>query len=105
MSLSRLSFPFNITQGRLELAENVPAAQQAIGALLAVHPGELPLSRDYGCELEYNIPPELAYRHTEVLSQKLGEYHPHLELISMEPVLSEEGTVLDWAVEVGVQEV
>lgn len=104
MSLTRIQFPFAVSGGRLELSLGVQAASEAIGALLRVHSGELPLSRDYGADLEYNVPHEVAYGHERRIAQKLAQYHPHLSLLSMEPVLSGDGTVLDWACETAVLE-
>ena len=103
MSLSRITFPFGVTDGRLNLSRGPQAAQETINALIRIHTGEMPLSRDYGANLEYNIPPELAFQHVERISQSLAQYHPHLTLTSAVPVLSDEGVVLDWAIGVDVE--
>lgn len=102
--LTRLTFPFRVDGGRLALSEGPDAAREAIGALLAIHTGELPLSRDYGADLDYNVPPSVALAAEDRLSALLAKYHPHLSLEQMTPVLSEEGVVLDWAVQIGVLE-
>jgi phage baseplate assembly protein W len=102
MTLTRIAFPFSVVDGRLALAVDVEAAGQAIEALIKTGTGEMPLSRDYGADLEYNIPQEVAFGARLRVEQKLAEYHPSLSLLSMVPIVAGDGTILDWKCEVGV---
>lgn len=102
--LTRISYPLRVENGRLALSQGVDAAREALHMLMNIHSGELPLSRDYGADLDYNVPLSVAFAAEERLSELIGKYHPHLSLDSMTPVLGEDGTVLDWAAQVSVQE-
>ena len=102
MTLTRIQFPYAVDGGKLSLSREVKAASEAIEALIRTGTGEMPLSRDYGADLEYNVPHDVAYGHEERIRQKLAEYHPQLDLVRMTPLVSSDGVILDWACEVQV---
>lgn len=102
MTLTRIEFPFQVEQGRLSLSHDAKAAQEAIEALIRTGTGEMPLSRDYGADLEYNVPLDVAFGAKQRVQDRLAEYHPLLELVAMNPVVAEDGTILDWGCDVSV---
>lgn len=103
MSLTRIAFPFEVINGRLNLSRDAQAGQEAIEALIRTGTGEMPLSRDYGADLEYNVPLDVAFGAKQRVQDRLAEYHPQLELVAMNPVIAGDGTILDWGCDVTVR--
>lgn len=104
-TLRRLAYPFQISNGQLALIGDQQAANQAIRALFTVRPGELPLSRDFGVNLDYHIPLDLARLYEGEIRSAIAKWHPELRVRSLRPISGPDGTLLDWNVEIEVQEV
>lgn len=102
--MARITFPFVVEDGRLRLSTGLDRGGEALYALTRTHTGELPLGRDYGADLDYNIPLELAQQQRQHLQAQVARYHPDIELRSLRAVTGEGGTVMDWAAEAWVAE-
>ena len=100
--MKRINLPFAFENGQIACCEGSQAGQQAVEALLAINPGELPLSRRFGAPMDYNITLETAQAQRFRLLNALTEYHPMIGVSAVQPVLSRDGTVADWELKLDV---
>ena len=102
--MKRIAFPLTVENGRLATVSGVEAAKQALLALLQTRQGEMPLSRLYGTNIDYNVTRETALLYVNTIIEAIGRYHPEIRIREIQPVFSGDGTFMDWTVVVDVEE-
>lgn len=95
----RIAFPLQVEDGRLKMVDGNEEVVQKVEALIKTRPGELPLSRTFGVFIDYNVPHEVVRGQEAIIASALGRWYG-ISPTEIRPILSEEGIVVDWYVEV-----
>lgn len=91
----RFAYPIRATEtGRIDAATGVEAGRQAIFALLSTNPGDLPLSRNYGIQLDANVPLQVAQLYPSEVEAALLRWHPDVNPENVEVIVEDEGTTV-----------
>jgi len=77
--LKTFDFPLDVAKGgSLRFVSGDEAAQQMVRAITRTLPGELPLSRDYGIFIDYNIPHELENALPNDIREAIQKWYPQI---------------------------
>lgn len=95
----RIAFPLQVEGGRLKMVDGNEEVIQKVEALMKTRPGELPLSRTFGIFIDYNVPHEVVRGQEAIIASALERWYG-ISPTEIRPILSEEGIVVDWYVEV-----
>lgn len=96
----RIAFPITEQNGRIAMVGGSEEIIQKVEALMKTRPGELPLSRTFGMDIDYNVPYEVALGTEDVIVRALEKWYG-ITPTSVRPILGEGGVVMDWYVEIG----
>lgn len=102
--MQRLAFPFSFKDGTLELVSGQEAAGQALQALVAVQPGELPLSRSYGLPFDYHVGLDRVQLAEIELKDSIARWHSDLSLEFVELEYGDDGRLVNIKTNVTVEE-
>jgi len=92
--VTTLSFPIDTDgTGAWKLETGDQAIEQIILAATKTLPGELPLSRNYGLWIDYNLPLELAEAQASRIYEIFEEWYPELEIVSLQFIPAGDGTL------------
>ena len=102
--MTTLEFPLNAQNGTLAMVSNDAAAQQLVRALSSTRPGELPLSRDYGIVVDYNV----HFTTTSLMERQVVEaiksWYPQLGIRTAEVRFDDEGRSAEISVDLELVE-
>jgi len=103
--MTALQFPLDVQNGQLGMVSSTRAAQQLVLAIARTAPGELPLSRDYGIAIDYNVTHEMARQMQGAVLDAIRRWYPTIDLTAAHVSLSDEGREARMSVDLGVKEI